>query len=154
TGQVGAIVPTGAISFKFFANGTCTGDGTAVGNATANESVDSAALTAGSYSYQASVAGDANYNRKTRGCEPLPVGKADLAISTVVYNGQNPLANPGAIPAGATPIVHDTATATGQVGAIAPTGAITFQFFTNGTCNGTPAGNPAATQNGLSAFSA
>ena len=158
TGQFGNFAPSGTISFQFFTNLTCTSGAPVTAtpdSATAAHTADSAPLTVGTgYSYQATIADDANYVGATSPCEPLTVNRAQLAISTVVYNGQVALANPGALAAGATPIVNDTATATGQIGAIAPTGAITFQFFNNGTCASTPAATPAATQTGLTASSA
>ena len=66
------------VSFAFSTNGTCV-NGAPVANGTPEgalvaRSVDSAPLAAGSYSYSASFAGDANYNPAgPAACEPLGV---------------------------------------------------------------------------------
>ena len=52
------------------------------------------------------------------------------------------------MPAGTT--VHDQATVTGQAGLPPPTGTVTFEWFTNGTCTGSPAATSSPfTLNGL-----
>ena len=156
TGVPPAFSPTGTITFTFYSAAACGGDGvagTAVDIAGAT-SADTSALHPGSYGFKASYSGDSNYTGSTSACEPFSVDQGRLAISTVVYQGTTALANPGALAAGTTPIVHDTATATATPTAFTPTGAITFKFFNNGTCANTPTGTPAATQDGLTAFSA
>jgi len=79
SGTVNGFTPP-AITFTFYANSTCTGDGSSVANVGADEndsslvrSANSAALAAGSYSYKASVAGDSNYLGDSSDCEPLTV---------------------------------------------------------------------------------
>jgi hypothetical protein len=74
------------ISFTFYSNGTCYGDGSAVAN-TGSESTyvarsaDSSPLAAADYSYHASFAGDDNYNPVgPSDCEPLHIFKAALTI--------------------------------------------------------------------------
>lgn len=74
------------VSFIFFTNGTCTPDGGAVANGTPEStyvarSADSAPLSAGHYSYQASYAGDSNYNPAgPSDCEPLTVFQLGLTM--------------------------------------------------------------------------
>jgi hypothetical protein len=71
TGQVSGFAPTGAISFTLNGNPVAN-DPSADGSATAR-SVDSAPLTAGNYTYNASIAGDSNYEGDTSEDEPLSV---------------------------------------------------------------------------------
>src|SRR5439155_1727719 len=98
---------------------------TADGTTTAH-SADSAALLAGSYSYQASVATDSNYTGATSTCEPLTVNKAPLGITTDIHNASHVIVT--AVPLNS--VVHDTATVTGQVDSIALP-AITFSLYTS-----------------------
>jgi hypothetical protein len=78
-GLVGGFSPA-PITFKFYANGTCSGDGTTVsntgadqGDSTRDRSANSAPLAVGSYSYKAFVAGNVNYIGADSGCEPFTV---------------------------------------------------------------------------------
>src|SRR3954468_10923029 len=78
-----------AITFAFYSQADCAGSSTAVantgadqGDATADRSAASAALSAGSYSYKASVAGDANYLGDSSDCENFSVDKAQPKIVT------------------------------------------------------------------------
>ena len=75
------------VTFSFYANDTCTGDGTPVantgadqGDATAVRSAASAALGAGKYSYKGAVAGDSNYVGDNSDCEPFTVVDARITI--------------------------------------------------------------------------
>src|SRR5262245_38397002 len=153
--------PIPAISFTLTSNytGTCaagaavTLDGTDAGNSDPR-TVDSAALTAGAYAYRAVVASDGNYDGATGACEPFSVGKANTTVVTTIHNG-NPATdiaagNVSTVPAGST--VHDKAAVSGQVGAIAITGNITFTWFTTSDqCTGasTGAGTVALDANGV-----
>src|SRR5262249_48990451 len=75
-----------AITFQVYPNGSCTdGTGLGVGKECRGEgapsrdrSAASASLGAGSYSYEAFVADNANYKGTNSGCEPFTVGKAQL----------------------------------------------------------------------------
>src|SRR5260221_167640 len=86
-GLVGGFSPA-PITFQFYLNGTCARTGSAVTNmcadtgddSTRDRSAASAALGAGSYSYKAFVAGNANYLGSDSGCEPFAVDKAQLDI--------------------------------------------------------------------------
>jgi hypothetical protein len=129
--------PTGTVTYSFFDNGTCATPavstdpvtlvpGTAP-NSTVPDSSPTAALSAGSYSYQASYNnnGDPNYNPTTSSCESFAVTTATPAVSTsVVQTGSE---------TGAT--AYDTATVTGS--GFTPTGTLTYSFFENGTCANT-----------------
>ncbi len=125
-GQVDSIAPTGAVTFTF---GSTCGQGAIAtdpnldsGN---SRSVDTSPLAAGSYNFQASVAGDANYDGATSSCEPLTINKAQLTISTTVHDSAHNDITNGSIGVGST--AHDNATVTGGVaGFPLPTTSFTF----------------------------
>jgi uncharacterized repeat protein (TIGR01451 family) len=80
--------PTGNTSFTFFANGTCTGAGSAAGtvsldsNGVAHPSAAQGPLNAaGLYSFKATYAGDSNFNGSTGPCEVLLVDQPAIAIT-------------------------------------------------------------------------
>jgi hypothetical protein len=131
---------TEPITFKFYANGTCYGDGTSVantgpdeGDSTRDRSTASLALAAGSYSYKAFVAGNNNYVGADSGCEPFSVDKGNLTIATDIHNAAHQVIT--SADAGA--IVHDTATLSGAVtGFNADLTKVSFTFYANGTCYG------------------
>ena len=133
----GTATPTGTVSFTFFTNGICTGTSTAAGTAIALSSgvalsTNQGPLDAGSYSFQATYNGDTNYSGTTTGaCEPFDVSKADSSTVTTIKQGESTVV---AVDAQST--VTDTAAVTGT-GVIAPTGSVSFTFFTNTACTGT-----------------
>jgi len=74
--QVGAIAITGTVTFKFYANGACTGQsvGTDETVAVGTESTPIQINTPGAYAYSAKYNGDDNYNASSNSdCEPLSV---------------------------------------------------------------------------------
>jgi hypothetical protein len=127
-----------AVSFTFFENGTCADEGTPYANyipAAPDQyaSVNTAALAYGSYSFQASVAGNDNYIGATAVCEPFSVGKAQLGISTEVHNDDGDVPLVGDLPLGGG--AHDSATVTGKVNSFTLPD-VTFYFFEDGvTCS-------------------
>ena len=131
----GAGTPTGTVTFTFFSNSTCSGTGTAAGTGTLASGVATSSpegsLTAGSYSFQATYSGDANYLTSTGACEPLTVNKASSATVTTVQQGGSAVTS---VALGTS--VTDQATVSGS-GAGTPTGTVTFTFFANSTCAGT-----------------
>src|SRR5262249_31161988 len=136
SGKVGTITPTGSASFTFYPNGSCTaGTGSSAGSAslvypTAHPSSDEGPLSTGSYSFKATYGGDGNYNGSTSSCEPLTVGKADTTLSTDIHDAAHNVITSAAL--GDT--VHDSATLSGKVGTITPTGSVSFTFYPNGSC--------------------
>jgi hypothetical protein len=146
SGQVGSFSfdGTATVTYSFFNNNNCSGTAASTENVTvaANGTVpDSSAQTlgAGDYSYQATYNGNANYSSKTSPCEPFKVSKATPGLSTTVKNGSgNTVDNTNPAPLG-TP-VHDTATLSGQVGSFSfnGTATVTYAFFKNNSCAGTP----------------
>ena len=87
-------------------------------------------LLAGSYAFRATYAGDGTYIGSTGPCEPLTVTKVASTTATDIHNAAHQVVT--SVPAG-TP-VHDQATVTRLNGLPAPTGTVTFSWFTNGTC--------------------
>jgi len=125
---------TGTVSYIFFTNGTCNGDGTDAGTvAVGTHSITESALAAGSYSFQARYNGNATYAGSTSPCEPFsvtapPTGPAETSITTVVFNAAtNAALIGGNLVAGGS--VYDTSAVTGGA-----TGTVSYKFWTNGDC--------------------
>ncbi|MDA8384755.1 MAG: Ig-like domain repeat protein [Actinomycetota bacterium] len=80
-GTVAGIVPTGQVSYEFFANSDCSGTSASYGTFSANtdgtlpKSTATSALAVGSYSFRATYLGDRNYvvDNSSVPCEPLTV---------------------------------------------------------------------------------
>ena len=75
-------------------------------------------LGAGSYKFDASFAGDANYNLAVSGDEPLSINKATITLNTTIYNAANNSVVTGALPLGSS--VYDTVSFTGGVAGFTP----------------------------------
>ena len=79
--------PTGTVSFRWFTNGTCSGDSVSAGSASVNgagiahPSDVETPNAAATFAFQGTYSGDANYNTSTGPCEPLVVTKVDLEIT-------------------------------------------------------------------------
>jgi hypothetical protein len=143
-------VPTGSVTFTFFSNSGCTGQGTPTGTITvdatgaAHPSDSTAALTPGGYSFRARYNGNINYTAGDSNCEPLSVGQVAPTVITDIHNAAHaPVTN---VPAGTS--VHDKATVSGSFGV--PTGTVSFTFFTDSACagQGTPMGTIAVDATG------
>jgi hypothetical protein len=70
--------PTGTVTFTFYTNGSCAGNGAGAGTVTLNSGVadpssSKGPLSAGSYSFKAHYNGSNTYVEKDGGCEPLTV---------------------------------------------------------------------------------
>jgi uncharacterized repeat protein (TIGR01451 family) len=146
--------PTGNVSFVFYSNADCTGEGASAGSkaldtsGVADGSSSEGPLTGGSYGFKATYAGDSNFNGSTGPCEPLTVAKADTATATTIHDVSHAAVTEVLL--GST--VHDSASVTSQNGAFKPSGGVTFTFFTNGTCtgeSGTSAGTVQLDGNGV-----
>jgi hypothetical protein len=81
TGQVGTFSfnGTATVTYRFFTSHDCSGTASTTetkylnSNGTVPDSSATGQLAAGTYSYQASYSGNANYNPKTSACEPFTV---------------------------------------------------------------------------------
>ena len=153
TGQVGGFAPSGAVTFTFYASSTdCSAGGTPIATAASPDSatgdprsIDTGGLPAGNFAFRASVAGDSNYLGDTSACEPFVVSKAQLHAATTIHNAAHAAVT---APVALGSVLHDTAQITGQVNGYAPSGAVTFIFYTNSTDCST-GGTPIATAPGL-----
>ena len=87
--------PTGTVTYTFFTNGACTGTGSSAGTVTLTatgavpNSNTEGPLTAGSYGFQASYSGDANYIPSTGACEPFTVQAPPAQITRTLGYWQN-----------------------------------------------------------------
>jgi uncharacterized repeat protein (TIGR01451 family) len=132
----GFAIPTGTVSFRWFTNGNCDGEGVAAGivplsAGVADPSSTEGPLAAGSYSFRATYDGDANYRPSVGDCEPLTVEKGDVTAVTTIHDGSHHAIT--TVERGAT--VHDEALVRGTPFGM-PTGTVSFRWFSNGTCAG------------------
>jgi hypothetical protein len=83
--QVGSFAITGTVTYKLFTTLDCSGASTAQ---TVNVGTDSSSFTpvAGSYSYQVTYSGNANYNASTGACEPFSVKYTFIGFLDPVNN--------------------------------------------------------------------
>ena len=130
------ITPSGAVTFLFFSNSSCSGAGSSAGATsigTTLKSTSQGPLAVGSYGFQASYSGDANYKASTGTCEPFSVGTGTAKVATTVIDTTSNAAWAGT----ETPFAsaYATATVTGAVG-VTPSGTLSFLFFGNGSCSG------------------
>jgi hypothetical protein len=132
-------VPTGDVTFSWFKNGNCSGSAFATsgnfsltGGTTDGTSFAQTPNVSGSFAFQASYSGDSVYNSATAACEPLTVNKVDASVSTDIHNSSHTIV----VSVTQNTTVHDSATVTGTQGT--PTGDVTFAYFKNGTCSGSP----------------
>ena len=149
---VSGFTPTGTLTYSFFANGTCLGTAGSTQTVTlaggiVSDSAATAPLAVGSYSYQATYSGDANYNPSpTSGCETFRVKTATPGVTTTVFDAAINAAWTGGEATGAA--AYDTASVSGVSG-FTPTGTVSYQFFTNFTCSGSPAPQTVTLSGGL-----
>ncbi|HEX4163721.1 MAG TPA: hypothetical protein VHZ05_14575 [Acidimicrobiales bacterium] len=161
SGGIEGFTPTGTVTYTLFDNGTCTspaqGDSRAhaiisTQTVTLNwdgsvpNSATTSPLTPGDYSFDASYSGDTNYDPSGASeCEPFSVSDGATSTATILKDATTGQNWAGTETAGA--IAFDTSTVSGEAGGIVPTGTVTYSYFTNGTCNGTPASTEDVTLN-------
>src|SRR6266699_465994 len=132
---------TGIVTYAFFSGGACAGIPSSVSTVTvgAGDSVpNSGSVTppsAGSFAFNATYGGDTNNTRVSSTCEPLTVLKTSPSITTVV--------TPSTIVVGGS--VSDQASLTGGFPSTGVTGGVTYAFFSNGACTGTPISSSSVT---------
>ena len=144
SGLIAGTPPTGTMTFTVWKNDTCTGS-PAFGPVTVN--VTSATTlspvwtptSTGTYRVVASYSGDLNYTAAG------PTSCLDPAEDVVVTPKAVSLTtdvDPDTIVLGQT--FQDSATLSGLVPGVAPSGTMTFTVWKNDTCTGTPAFGPAS----------
>ncbi len=149
--------PTGTVTYTFYTNGTCTGDGSSAGTVTLSatgvvpNSAKQFDLAAGSYSFKATYSGDGDFAGSTSACEPFsvkavpPPTKTNVNVSTIVFDAATGKALIDLkLPAAGS--VYDTSKVVAPSAIPAPTGTISYTFYKNGTCaqDGTAAGTDLA----------
>ncbi len=146
----GASSPTGTVSYALYSANNCTGfvaDLTPASNAVTASTLPASKSytfnTAGTFYFVATYSGDANNGGPiSSGCsdEPIVVNQAQTATTTAIKQGGSTVTS---IANGTS--VTDVATVSGQVGNIAPTGTVSFLFYSKIDCSGssTSAGSPA-----------
>ena len=130
----GGASPTGSVTFTLYTNATCTSAVTGVsGNATISAGTASFSASwkpaaVSTYYWGAVYNGDAN-NSTVSTCGGIPeqivIGKASPTISTVASPTTGTVGK-------AISTLKDTATLSGAP--IAPTGTVTFKFYSNNSC--------------------
>jgi hypothetical protein len=133
-----AIEPTGEVTYSFFASATCTGDAFLTNQQSISEglvpqSTSTAALAAGSYGLEASYDGDDNYIDSQSFCESFTVQPATPTVANAVQDAATSSPWSGVEVTGAS--AFDTSSVKGISG-FTPTGKVTYDLFTNGTCAG------------------
>jgi hypothetical protein len=146
TGTAGFDTPTGTVTFAFFTNGSCSGTPSSTENKTlAGEtpgvaSAESTPFTPlpGSYSFNATYGGDANYAALgPSACEPVTISRFASAVNTRILRVSDgaDVTNQALNLMGAASVdVKDEATVTGS--GPTPTGTVTFRRFDSGNCSG------------------
>ncbi len=147
TGAVAGFTPAiSQVSYTF-----TSPTGTA-GAGSGGQSTTEGPLGAGSYKFDASFAGDANYNLAVSGDEPLSINKATITLNTTIYNAANNSVVTGALPLGSS--VYDTASFTGAVAGFTPAISQVSYTFTSPTGTaGAGSGGQSTTEGPLGAGS-
>jgi hypothetical protein len=140
------------VTFYFFDKGvTCTNGDTTGGTqlntmapnqttGVAHPSTSETNLAPGNYNFMAVVAGNTNYTGATGNCEPFTVNKGTPTIHTTLKNAANDSTINNGTALTGFPSVYDTSALSGQVGSFSfdTTATVTYRFFTNSACSGTP----------------
>ncbi|MHB1571747.1 MAG: hypothetical protein ACYC0H_21440, partial [Solirubrobacteraceae bacterium] len=136
SGLVSGFHPTGTVSYAAYAGGVCRGaslsDQTEALHAGVVAPSDmTAPLAAGEYSYQAAYSGDRNYTPLTGTCERFTVARATASLTQALDAAQ-----PSGVTAGSS---SDAGQLLGVVPGFTPSGSVTYSFFADNGCTGTPA---------------
>ena len=150
-GGVAGFTPTGTVTYTLFLNGTCSGTPATkeivpLSGGTVPNSSSTGSLGAGSYSFQGAYSGDSNYaSSGPSGCEPFTVAQGNGSIATSVDDAATNGTWKGTETTGAS--AFDTSTVTGVPG-VPPTGSVTYDFFMNNACSGSPSAPQSVTLSG------
>src|SRR5437868_5945772 len=97
-------------------------------------SSETAGLSAGNYSYQATYSGDGNFATSTGDCEPFTVNQASTTTATIVNDHANNVVDSGSNKAPLGTQVHDTSTVTSGNNSFVIGGTVSYQRFTGLDC--------------------
>jgi Bacterial Ig-like domain (group 3) len=130
--------PTGTVTYTRYDNATCSSPSAGTATVTLSggsvpASAVTAALGAGSYSYQVTYSGDANYTARTTACEPFTVAKAIPEVVSVVDDASTGAAWLNTQQAGAS--AQDTSSI-GGVSGFTPAGSVTYALYGDESCTG------------------
>ena len=127
SGTPAAFAPTGYVNYYISTDGGTTYslfDTEPVGT----QSLDTASLPAGSYSFEAQYLGDGNYQESPMSApEPLTITQGTSSVSTAISDSGG-----GAVTSVLGEKVYDTATVSGTPAAFTPTGNVNYYLSTNG----------------------
>ncbi|MGC2543258.1 MAG: Ig-like domain-containing protein, partial [Candidatus Sulfotelmatobacter sp.] len=126
SGTPAAFTPTGNVNYYLSTNGGAYSlfDTEPVGT----QSLNTASLAAGSYSFEAQYLGDGNYQQSPMSApEPLTINQGSSSVSTAISDSGG-----GVVSSVLGEKVYDTATVTGTPAAFAPTGNVKYYFSTDG----------------------
>ena len=124
TGVAGAAAPTGSATYTYYA-----------GSTTSSTPLGSSPIGAGTYTVVAKYAGDSNYAAAASLPATFTIGQATPTVTlptpptNLVYDGTTDVTN------------WVQATVTGVAGAAAPTGTVTYTYYTGSTTSSTPLGS-------------
>ena len=126
----------GTVTYDFFHNGTCNSTPATTQTVAPNtQSTATGPLAAGSYSFQATWTGDANYTGNTSPCEPFTVAQGSSTVATVLHNGATNavIADNAHVPLGTT--VYDTSSENPNTPGFTPLGGtVSYTFFSDTSC--------------------
>ena len=137
-GEVGSIAPTGTVSYTYWTDADCgvseSAAGTSAGSdlSLGTQSSTEGPLPDGSYSFQATYSGDTNYSGSTSPCESFSVGLTSTSVATTVEDATTNSTWSGSEVTGSS--AYDTSTVNGEVGSIAPTGTVSYTYWTDADC--------------------
>ena len=113
---------------------------------------DARSAGAGSYKFDASFAGDANYNVALSGDEPLTISKGTVTLNTTIHNAAGGAAITGPVSVGIS--VYDTASFSGATAGFTPSiSQVSYTFTTPSGTGGAGSGGQSTTQGPLGAGS-
>ena len=147
TGAIAGFTPAiSQVSYTFTSPSGTAGAGSGA------QSTTEGPLGAGSYKFDASFAGDANYNLAVSGDEPLSINKATITLNTTIYNAANNSVVTGALPSGSS--VYDTASFTGSIAGFTPAiSQVSYTFTSPSGTAGAGSGAQSTTEGPLGAGS-
>jgi hypothetical protein len=142
--------PGATVTYSWFDNGACSGLAATAQTVTYDSgsvpaSAATTALGAGTYSYLVAYSGDANYASAAGTCQQFTVLPATAQVAGVVNDDATGLSWSGSEVTGAS--AQETGTVTGVAG-FPPSGDVTYNFYTNGSCSSNATGSNQETLTG------
>ena len=148
TGNPSGFSLAGSVTYTFYANNTCSGSPsgdpqTVHADGSVDNSTSSAALHAGGYSYTASYGGNTDYTGGDSGCEKFIVDQASTTTTSSVFDETSSATVDNTNHASLGDKTHDTSSVTtGNPSGFSLAGSVTYTFYANNTCSGSPSGDP------------